>query len=196
MSGPSAEAALLLQDAGGGINRSLDGGEDAQPMSFSVLGTAPGAHTRDQANFFFRDPPAAETGNALATVTPAVSSFTMAEVASYIAETGPLRIVSWNFSGADSPVTITSLKLTPRRLTPFGDEGRKDYLATTYLTADQFQDTRLNIPLAVTVDGYTGVQITNTANATPASYSLAVMFAASLDKRLTVPSAPPVAMRG
>lgn len=196
MSGPGAEAALLLQDADGAA-RSLDGGMGDEPMNFSVVGTAPGV-ANDQANFFFRDPPAVINATfALATVTPtSSSSFTAAEVASFIAEVGPWRIVSWNFTAADSPATLSGMRIIPRRITPFGEDGQKSINVNSYLSADQFQTDRVNVPVAVTVDGYTGVMITNPSNATPASYSVAVMFKSRLDKRLEVAASPPVVMRG
>jgi hypothetical protein len=167
-------------------------------MNFNVVGTAPaGAAVSDQANFFFRDPPAVlNTTFALATVTPEVNTFTAAEVASFIAETGPYRVLSWNVTAADTPATISTMRLIPRRITPFGEDSQKSFTINTYLSAEQFQTDRVNIPVAVTIDGYTGVMITQTANATPASYSVAVMFAARLDKRLEVEARRPVVMRG
>lgn len=187
---------MLVADAGQRRSLGAEAGSGDQPMNFSVVGTAPGV-ANDQANIFFRDPPAViSAAYALATVTPSVSTFTAAEVASFIAETGPYQALSWNFTGADAANTLASMKVIPRRVTPFGEDAKQDWNANTYQDAYQYQDKRLNVPLAVKLDGYTGVMITNTSNATPASYSLAVLMAGRLDKRFEIADRSPLVMEG
>lgn len=181
----------FLQDAGGARNldRAVGTHKGNSQMRFGVAGTAPGAHTYDQASLFFAETDSAISSSyALATVTPSVSRFNNAQVGDFIA-LNPMHIRNLNVVGADSADTIASMEIRPVRYTPFGEDQSETIYANAFQTAGDFQTTRVQVPIAFTVDGYSSLRIINDANATPAAYNLTVTFGARADRRLEVPAA-------
>lgn len=185
----------FMSDARGA--KSLDTAAGTTPgnstIRVRVQGTALDAQTYDQASIFCQigDIPIDATSYVLATVTPAQSRYTNAKLADYITW-NPLPLRNLNFTGANSADAVASISVIPNRITPMGQSAFDTIYASTYQTAADFQDTRVQIPLALIIDGYTFLQIVNDAQVVAVQYSLSFLFGPRLDRRLDVTDAGPV----
>lgn len=189
----------FISDARGGA-KSLDASVGTTPgnsqIKFRVTGTAVGTHTYDQAPFFCQlgDVVIAATTYVLATVTPAVSRFSNAQVADFLTF-NPLPLRNLNIVGSNSANAVSSIEVQPTRITPMGQSANDSEYASSYQTASDFQNTRVQIPLAVVIDGYTYLRVINSAEATAVTYTAGVTFGPRLDRRLEVPPATPALIK-
>lgn len=188
----SAGAASQNLDAGRGAGQ----GRKNHQIRFSVTGTAVGAHTYDQASYFDKigDSVIAATTYVLATVTPSVSKFTAAEVAEYLSDR-PMHLRNINIVGSNSADAVASLEVRPIRLTPEADEETTSIYANAFQNASDFQTTRVQIPIDVTIDGYTFIRCINDAEATAVSYKPTFTFGPLTDPRAMVPASGAALLR-
>ncbi len=192
-------ADAFLEDANGGA-RSLDASAGSKPgnsqIKFRVTGTAVGAHTYDQASFYFQvaDTVIAATTYVLATVTPSVSRFSNAQVSDYLTFS-PMFLRNINIVGANSAAAVSSIEVQPIRTTPMGQSQSDSVYASSFQTATDFQNTRVQIPIGEVVDGYSSIRIINNAEATAVTYNVTHTFGPRLDRRLDVPRSTPAVIR-
>ena len=188
-------ADAFISDAG--QNRSLDASIGSNPgnsqIKFAVVGTATGAHTYDQAAFFSQLGDVAITAGTyvLGTVTPSQSRFSNAQVADFLTFNPlPLRNINIvSVAGTDAAAAASSIEVMPFRVTPMGQSAFDTLAATSFQTATDFQTTRVQIPLALAIDGYTYVRIVNNAQAAAVTYTASFTFGPRLDRRLEIPEA-------
>jgi hypothetical protein len=200
MSNEAANA--FLDDAASRGGRSLDTAAGTSPGNSTVkcrvvgIATGLGGQTYDQASFFSQIGDVVIAGETyiLATVTPAQSRYTSAKLTDYITF-NPLPLRNINVTGANSADAVSSISVIPNRITPQGQSAFDTINASDYQTAQDFQDTRVQIPMALVIDGYTYLQIVNDAQATAVQYSIAFLFGPRMDRRLDVPDAGPVQIR-
>lgn len=191
-------ALALAQDG----PRSLDGSLAAQAnnkpsqIKFRVTGTALGAHTYDQAGFFSQlgDIVIAATTYVLATVTPSATRFSNAQVSDFLTF-NPLPLINANVTGANSADAVGSMELLPVRWTPMGTQQTDSVYASNFQTAQDFQNTRVQLPVTEIIDGYTYLRLVNLAQATAVTYSIAFTFGPTMDRRLDVPQGPAAVIR-
>lgn len=173
------------------LDNSIGTNASNSQIKFRVVGTALGAHTYDQAGFFSQlgDVVIAATTYVLATVTPAVSRFSNAQVSDFLTW-NPLFLRNINIvsvSGTDAASAASSIEARPYRITPMGQESTDLVAATSFQTSVDYQTNRVQIPLGLTIDGYSYVRIINEAQATAVRYTCSFTFGARLDRRLEVP---------
>ncbi len=191
-------ASAFLEDARG---KSLDSSTGTTPgnstIKCRVTGTSSvSGNTYDQAPFFAQigDVAIVVEEYTLANVTPSQSRYNNAKLADYVTfNPQPLRNI--NINGANSADAVSSIQVIPNRVTPQGQAAFDTINASDYQTAQDFQDTRVQIPMAVVVDGYTYLQIVNDAQVTAVVYQIAFMFGPRMDRRLEVPDAGPVQIK-
>ena len=185
-------ADAFIESAG---KRSLDASmgtnSSNSQIKFRVTGTALGAHTYDQAGFFSQlgDVVIAATTYVLATVTPAVTRFSNAQVADFLTW-NPLNLRNVNIvsvSGTDAAAAASSIEARPYRITPMGQENTELVAATSFQTSVDFQTNRVQIPLSLTVDGFSYIRVLNEAQATAVKYTVSFTFGPRLDRRMEVP---------
>lgn len=187
-------ADAFISDAG---RKSLDSSLGTNPgnsqIKFRVTGTALGAHTYDQAAFFSQlgDVVIAATTYVLATVTPAVTRYSNAQVADFLTF-NPLPLRNANIvsvAGADASAAASSIEAQPFRITPMGQQATDVIAATSFQTSVDYQTNRVQIPMALAVDGYSYLRIINAAQATAVTYTVSFTFGPRLDRRLEIPEA-------
>lgn len=163
-------------------------------IKWSVLGTAPGV-AYDQANFGdFPGIPIIAATYALATITPSVLYYTNAEIAQTLLA-NPSQLRNLNVTQADSAATVASIVVRPTRATIYGENATVEIQASGFQTPQDFQATRVQIPMDVVMDGATPVVITNDSNATPASYKITFTFGLGPSRGAEVPNYGPATIR-
>ena len=186
---------------GHGLDRPLGaaGSRGNRTIKFSVAGDpAPAAGQNDQAAFFNEVPdPLLAPAPAFfaAVVTPAVPTFTAAQVTTFVA-LNPMSLRNMNLTGAiygGGPAgaeLVAGGRLDIVRNTPFGASETEEIYFSTYLTTQDFQSTRIQIPIAgEVIDGYTYCRIVTPQDAAgQAAYSVAWLFGPRMDRRSEVPN--------
>lgn len=190
--GNPADAFLADANSQKSLDASIGNNPGNSQIKFTVVGTALGAHTYDQAAFFSQlGDIAIDATYVLATVTPSQSRFNNAQVSDFLTF-NPLPLRNINIvgvTGTDGAAAASSLQVMPFRITPMGQAAFDTIDATSFQTAQDFQTTRVQIPVALAVDGYTYLRLINNAQATAVRYSVTFTFGPRLDRRLEIPEA-------
>jgi hypothetical protein len=165
-------------------------------MRFTVTGQAPAAPVvSDQASFFVApelqpDVVADGTHALVPTITSAVARYDVDAIGEFVARS-PITLRNANITNADSAATLASIVLRPVRIDPYGNSALDQVEAANWLTASDNQDTRVQVPIVLKLDGNTYLRVTNDANGTPASYRVAFGVALGMDRRHMAPDAQP-----
>lgn len=161
-------------------------------ITFAVTGTAQaGALAWDQAWFFSQIGDAAEGATfAIATMTPASTAFSNAQVADFLTFQ-PFCVVNMNLVSASAAAVVSGLQMRPVRLTPFGTSAASTVYNLQYQTTADFQTTRGQIPFAEIVDGYTYMRVNTPIQAVAATYNLSWLLGLRPDRRSQVPMLAP-----
>ncbi len=189
----SVQARGLGADAGqGGVAT----GPSGNVVLFYVTGTAQaGVLAFDQAWLCSQlaDAPI-DTTYAIATVTPAVSRFSNAQVADFVSFE-PLLVINANIVAASAAAVISGMTITPVRYDIFGNQALAAQYQAAYQNASDFQTTRGQFPLDQILDGYTYLRCLSPIQAVAATYTIALMFGPRQDRRAQVPRVSPVMVK-
>jgi hypothetical protein len=175
------------------------GSRGNRTIKYSVLGDpAPAVGQSDQTPFFNQipDPPLAPAPLFFVVVpTPAVPTFNAQQVTAFVA-LNPMSLRNMNLTGAiygagpAGAELVAGGRLDIVRATPFGSTETEEIYFSTYLTTQDFQSTRIQIPIAgEIIDGYTYCRIVTPQDvAGQAGYSIAWLFGPRMDRRAEVPN--------
>lgn len=183
----------LGQDAGqGGVAT----GPSGNVILMFVTGTAQaGVLATDQAWFFSQlADNVIDATYAIATVSPAATRFSNAQVADFISYE-PLFCINANVVAASAAAVISGMQITPVRYDPFGNVAVAAQYQASYQTASDFQTTRGQFPLGEVIDGYTYLRGLSPIQAVAATYTVAFMFGPRQDRRTQVPRVSPVVVK-
>lgn len=186
--------------------KSLDTAQGTTPgnsvIKCKVVGTVfnAGVTEHDQASFFeypltFQ----ALNGDATydqATITvPSSPRYNDVRLAEWIA-LNPLPLRNVNITGANDADILSTMQILPQRVTPMGQAAFDTIDVASYQTAQDFQSTRVQVPMAIIVDGTTYLDFINDSKTVTAfSYTPSFLFGPRLDRRLDVPDAGAVQIR-
>lgn len=189
--GPKARG--LGPDAGAGA---VAGGPSGNVILMYVTGTAQsGVLAYDQAWFFSQiaDTPEDST-YVIATVTPAASRFSNAQVADFITYE-PMFAINANIVAASADAVISGMTMRPVRFDPFGNAAAASQYQAAYQTAADFQTDRGQFPLAEVIDGYTYIRAISPIQVAAATYTVSFTFGPRQDRRASVPRVSPVVVK-
>jgi hypothetical protein len=148
----------------------------------------------DQVPFFNQIADPNIGGAVVAAPTPAVPTFTNAQVTEFVA-LNPMSLRNMNMTGASYGLAagtdlVAGGRLDIVRQTPFGQIETEEIYFSTYLTTQDYQTTRIQIPIAgEVIDGYTYCRLVTPANlAAAGAYSVAWLFGPRMDRRAEVPN--------
>ncbi len=184
--------------------KSLDTAQGTTPGNSTIKCSVVGViaddeplQTHDQATFFIYPLvfSAIASGYIEATITPAKTRFTNARLGQWLAlNPMPLRLIK--IDGATDADVLSSMEVLPKRVTPQGQSAEDTIDISTYQTAQDFRDNRVQVPIAIVLDGATYLDIVNECDASAAfEYTIAFVFGPVLDRRLDVPEAGPVTFK-
>ena len=148
----------------------------------------------DQVPFFNQITDPQQGAAVVAAPTPAVPTFTNAEVTTFVAlnpmSLRNMNMTGANYGGAAGTDLVAGARLDIVRQTPFGQIETEEIYFSTYLTTQDYQTTRIQIPIAgEVIDGYTYCRILSPTDlANPAGYSVAWLFGPRMDRRAEVPN--------
>ena len=148
----------------------------------------------DQVPFFNQiiDPPLG--GTVVGAPVPAVPTFSVAQVTEFVAlnpmSLRNMNLTGANYGGAAGTDLVAGARLDIVRQTPFGQIETEEIYFSTYLTTQDYQTTRIQIPIAgEVIDGYTYLRIVSPPNlAAAGGYSVAWLFGPRMDRRAEVPN--------
>ena len=121
------------------------------------------------------------------------NGFTMQQIAEHFL-THPAPPVNVNIPNL-APDAVASGVLSLRRKTPDGKYTNLDFPLSSYLTAEQFQSNRVQVPLSgqEKLDGYTYMRIAwGSMNPAVSNALISITLGAGFDARAMVPDAPPL----
>lgn len=181
----------VVEAFGGGesLDRSAGGKTSNSQIKMTVTGNL-SIVTTDQTPFFNQDADVAISANhSLRTPVPAVAPFTAQTAATFIAfNMMPLRNI--NVVNALTAAVVSSMQLQFVRNTPMGQSQGDTIFASGYLTAQDFQTTRVQIPVdGEVLDGYSFLRLLNTSTNPAATYDVIFTFGGRIGRRIEVPTA-------
>ncbi len=191
----------------------LEDARGAKSLDVSQPGTTPGNSTiktrmvgtaldppgvlNDQASFFIYPLTfgAQADGYVEAAISvPASPRYDAQQLAIYIFG-NPLPLRNLNITGATDADALSGMQIMPQRVTPMGQAAFDTINISDFQTAQDFQDTRVQVPMALIIDGVTYVDSVNECTATGFAATFSWLFGPRLDRRLEVPEASAVQIR-
>lgn len=174
------------------------GSRGNRTIKFNFTGVAFVPTDSDQVPYFNQIPDISlGPGFIVGAPVPAVPTFTAGQVTAFVA-LNPMSLRNMNLTGAlygagpAGAEIVSSGRLDIVRSTPFGQVETEEIYFSTYLTSQDFQTTRIQIPIAgEIIDGYTYcrlVTLQDPGGAAVASYSVAWLFGPRMDRRAEVPN--------
>jgi hypothetical protein len=192
---------LALRDAEkAGMLRHLDDAGSmagvAKNYTFNVTGTLLNSPTvtQDVAAFLNIPVPTLKSGQALASIVQDTESgFTLYEIAQHFA-THPAPLVNWNIPFSSAAAIISTMKFFWIRKEPDGQQTQKEISVATQLTAQDFQNTRVQFSAdgKLIYDGETFLQFVSSALNPVANYIVSLSFGEAFDLRSLAKTAKPV----
>jgi len=106
-------------------------------------------------------------------------------------------VIGSSESATGGAPVLQSLRISPKRVTPFGANFANEVRAQSYQTTQDFQANRATIPLSVGLDGFTFLNMVTDTNNSGATVTLNVtlMVGRRADGRKQLRKAPAMAMR-
>ena len=106
-------------------------------------------------------------------------------------------IIQSNETATGGAPVLSSLRINPKRVTPFGLNSANEIRVQSYQTTQDFQANRVTIPLAVSLDAFTFLNFVSDQNTSGASVvmNVTLMIGRRNESRKNLKGGGPVAMR-
>lgn len=85
-------------------------------------------------------------------------------------------IIQSNESATGGAPVLSSLRISPKRVTPFGANSSNEIRVQSYQTTQDFQANRVTIPLRVALDAFTFLNLVSDTNGSGSTVTLNVTF--------------------
>lgn len=167
--------------------------QDKKRVKFSVTGNT--AQTYDQAAFFYAITDVVKSSAyELATVTPAVSRFTNAQIGLYVRDK-PAQVVNAHITDASASAVISTMIVEPARYEINGAVLIDQQYADGFQAASDFQTTRGSLPLDFICDGWSFLRLINEQQGTAATYNVTFAMNFGVDQRNRVIRTAPTVVK-
>ena len=110
-------------------------------------------------------------------LSPAIASYR--DIIAYVLANPSLLqsiTITTNESSTGGAPVLSSLRISPKRVTPFGANTSNEIRVQSYQTTQDFQSNRTSIPLKVALDSFTYLNFTSDVNGSGAAVTFNVTF--------------------